>query len=776
MSENFLLLHVNEWADFESSDALPLSQGYILANLKKHGYSGQILGDYKNRPLTPHQFNSSFQELKPKAIGFSVYEENINKVRAWAALAKKIDPGIPVVLGGPQTTFMPGEALEQMDEVDILCRGEGETVMVEIANALAGNRTFTDIAGICCRENGSIVETEKHPRPESLDDLPSPYLDETLDCKGKSRVILLSSRGCTSSCTFCYTPKANGRKVHFHSVDRVVAEMQHLQRKGINDFWFADPNFAYSRDRLETFLEAIINKVPGATFWCQTRSNLVDPKLLALLKRAGAHTLAFGLESAHDGTLKKIKKGTKLDELSKAIKLTQDAGIKVELFSLFGLPGESLENAQQTIDFVKKHNVDIDGNSISQQLHVFFGTPISEDPVRHGIHALPVTKPAYQSLCRDFQTDGMSQEEIHQMSLIWRLNRKDFAEDIENGINLFTIAGFITRHKKYFDDRPEADMMLARIYLHLDECGPAAQCLLRLQHKFDNTPEIENFLSRPVIGYKNKRRAIARKGCRIVFDCKGLLDGVIVPETESHFNMATLGSGALLADFEKGVDGVKAGSATQFEVLFPSDYGNKRLAGQKVSFQVYLYQVLEPVVYNNIEEISQNPPRNMFRFDDLFNLKKHNENLYFMVLRDSVLHSYTGNLPHLMALFNYYLKLGFKEKALDLAYALPQEPSVLGHAGRVLLANELPEEALEFLEKAADRSAEMENQRLKAHIKLKQFEEAEKIGADPRLATSLQTMNLRVNLASLQQLPVTQYLQRMNRLLDSQVKMMAAKM
>ncbi|MBU1138949.1 MAG: cobalamin-dependent protein, partial [Proteobacteria bacterium] len=229
MSENFLLLHVNEWADFESSDAIPLSQGYILANLKKHGYNGQIVGDYKDRPLTPHHFHTCMQELHPKAIGFSVYEENINRVRAWAALAKKIDPEIPVVLGGPQTTFMPGEALEQMNEVDILCRGEGETVMLEIANALAGNRTFKDVAGICCRENGSIVETGICPGSENLDNLPSPYLDEAFDCRGKSRAILLSSRGCSSACTFCYTPRANGRKVRFHSVDRVVAEMQHLQ-------------------------------------------------------------------------------------------------------------------------------------------------------------------------------------------------------------------------------------------------------------------------------------------------------------------------------------------------------------------------------------------------------------------------------------------------------------------------------------------------------------------------------------------------------------------
>ncbi|MCB2181748.1 MAG: radical SAM protein [Desulfobulbaceae bacterium] len=776
MSENFLFMHINEWADFESPDAIPLSQGYVLSKLKKHGYSGKILGDYKNRPLTPYLFNTCFQEHKPKAIGFSVYEKNMNRVRAWAALAKKIDPQIPVVLGGPQTTFMPAEALKQMDEVDVLCRGEGEAVMVEIADALAAGRPLTDVPGICCRENGSIVETAWNFGSESLDDLPSPYLDDTIDCRGKSRAILLSSRGCTSSCTFCYTPRACGRRVRFHSVDRVIAEMQSLQRKGVNDFWFADPNFAYSRDRLETFLEAIIDKVPGATFWCQTRYNLVDAELLALLKRAGAHTLAFGLESAHGGTLKKIRKGIELDRMSKAIRLTQDAGINVELFTLFGLPGETLENAQQTLDFVKQHNVDIDGNSISQQLHVFFGTPISDDPARHGISALPITKPAYQSLCRDFQTDGMSEEEIRQMSVIWRLNRKDFTEDIDSGTNLFTIAGFITRHKKYLDCRSEADMMLARIYMYLDECGPAAQCLLRLEQNFGNDPEVAEFLKSPFIGYKTKRRAVARNGCRIIFDCKGMLEGVVVPETECHFNMATLGSSELLADFEKQMRGMKAGSASQFDVVFPADYGNKRLAGQKVSFQVYLHQVLEPVVYDSVEAVAEKTPRNMYRFDDLFNLKKHNENLYYMVLRDSLLHSYTGNLPHVMALFNYYLKLGFKEKALDLTYSLPQEPSVMGHAGRVLLANELAEEALEFLEKAADSSAEMENQRLKAHIKLKQFDEAEEIGNDPRLATSLQTMNLRVNLASLQQLPVERYLRRMNRLLDSQVKMMAAKM
>ncbi len=775
MSGNFLFLHVNEWADFETADALPLSQGYILANLKKHGYSGHIIGEYKNRPLSPGHFHDEFKRFKPRAIGFSVYEENLRRVRVWARMAKSLDPDVTVVLGGPQITFMPAGGLAQMTEVDVLCRGEGEEVMLNLARALDHGRPLREVAGICCRENGAPVETGQCRGPEELDNLSSPYLDDSLDFRGKNRVILLSSRGCASSCTFCYTPKSCGRKVRYHSVDRLIEEMKYLQSQDVNDFWFADPNFAQSRQRLETFLEAIINRVPGASFWCQTRYNLVDKKLLALLKRAGAHTIAFGLESAHAPVLKRINKGLDLEKMSRAVKLSQDAGIDVELFTLFGLPGESMDNAMSTLDFVKRSKVKVEGNSISQQLHVFFGTPINENPLEHGISPLPMAKPAYRSICRDFYTDGMTEEEIKRMSLVWRLNRQDFCDDIAASANLFSIAGFITRHKKYLDCCPEADMMLYKIYMELDESVAAAACLQRLAERFPGNSEVDAMLSVPFICYKSKRRAVAFRGCRVIFDCKGLLNGDVVPETECRFSIETLGRGNLLVDFEKGLEGMKAGSAAQFDVVFPEDYGNTKLAGQRIVFQVYLYQVLEPVIFASAEEMSRKAVKNMYRFDDLVHLKIHNENLYYMVLRDSILHSFSGNLNDMVNLLNYYLKLGFMEKAMDIAYSFPREPLIMGHVGRILQTNGRPEEAIEFLLLAVDTNEEIENQRIKAHMALEQYREAEEIANDPRLATSLHTMNLRVKLASLLELPVREYLRRLDLLLDSQIKMMRAR-
>ncbi len=256
----------------------------------------------------------------------------------------------------------------------------------------------------------------------------------------------------------------------------------------------------------------------------------------------------------------------------------------------------------------------------------------------------------------------------------------------------------------------------------------------------------------------------------------GLLHGNPIPETVCHYRIACLGDGSLLPDFEAGMTGMKAGSAAQFIVTFPDEYDNRKLAGQQITFQAYLHQVLEPVVYDDFTALHHNPPRNMYRFNDLIGLQKHNENLYYMVLRDSILHVFTGNLNNMLALFNYYLKLGFTEEAMDIAHNLPKEPSVMGHVGRVLLANGLAEDALGFLALAANTSVEMENQRIKAHIKLGQYDEAEKIAFDPKLSTSLQILNQRVTIAALRQLPVADYLERMDKLLDGHVKMMHAKM
>lgn len=769
---NFLFIHVNKWATIDSPDTIPISQAYALAALRKHGYSGTILGDYKGSQLSPKLFRDILAAEKPDVLGFSVYEENINSVRVWSRYAKKLRPQILVILGGPQITFMPGEALAQMKDVDILCRGEGERVLPALGRALDEGRPLAEVPGICYLDQGKTVDTPPAEVVEDLDSLPSPYLEEIIDTAGKSRVILLTSRGCTSPCTFCYTTRASNKTVRFHSIGRVMAEIRHLQAKGISDFWFADPNFAFSRGRLVELLHSIIAQCPAITFWCQTRYNLIDDELLALLKKAGAHTIAFGLESADHEVLTRIKKGLNPEKLAGVIGKVQQAGIKVELFTLFGLPGESFAHAQKTLDFVKANRVAISGNSISQQLHLFYGIPILDDHAAHGITPLAVTKPAYQSICRDFATDAMSEEEIRRMSMLWRLNRQDFQENVATATSLFEVAGFITANFEALCCRPEALLMLGQIYLHLEEFHAAHQCMTQLKKKFPADAGVRRFLAGPFTGFRFKRRGIAAPGCKVIYDCKGILDGQVAPGTEAYYQDAVLGSGKVLPDFEAGLQGMKAGRTNQFPVRFPADYGHSELAGRTVMFQVFLHQVMEPVSIDNMEGFLDNPPQNIYRFNDLDGLRQQNENLYYLVLKDSLPQKLMGEMTDFLNLMNFYLKLGFRNQAEPLLDLLPRNGSTLEHAGRILLANNWPEKACEILSTIAGSSAEAAINCAKALIKLKRYDEAEKIAGSPSLAHDIQALDLRVGLAALRQQPLDIYLARMDDLIEQQISYM----
>ncbi|MEW6288351.1 MAG: radical SAM protein [Thermodesulfobacteriota bacterium] len=769
---NFLFIHVNEWATIDSPDTIPISQAYALAALRKHGYSGTILGDYKDRPLPPKLFRDMLAAEKPDVLGFSVYDENINRVLVWASYAKRLRPEILVILGGPQITFMPGAALLQMKNVDILCRGEGEGVLPALGRALDKGRPLAEVPGICYLDQGKAVDTPPAEVVEDLDSLPSPYLEGIIDTAGKSRVILLTSRGCTSPCTFCYTTRASNKKVRFHSIGRVTAEIKHLQARGIRDFWFADPNFAFSRGRLVELLRSIITQCPAITFWCQTRYNLIDDELLELLKKAGAHTIAFGLESADHEVLTRINKGLNPEKLAGVIGKVQQAGINVELFTLFGLPGESFAHAQKTLDFVKANRVPVSGNSISQQLHLFFGIPILDDHEAHGIKPLAVTKPAYLSICRDFATDAMSEEEIRRMSMLWRLNRQDFQENVATGSNLFEVAGFITANFAALSCRPEALIMLTQIYLCLEEFHAAHQCMTRLKAQFPHDPEVTSFLAGPFTGFRCKRRGTAAHGCKVIYDCKGILDGQVVPATEAYYQDAVLGSGKLLPDFEAGLQGMKGGRVSQFPVSFPADYGRSELAGRTLMFQVFLHQVMEPVIIDHMDGLPDNPPQNIYRFNDLDGLRKQNENLYYMVLKDSLPQKLMGEMTDFLSLLNFYLKLGFRHQAEPLLDLLPRNDSTMEHTGRILLANSWPEKAYEILNPIAGSSAEAAINCAKALIKLNRYDEAEKIVGSPSLAHDIQALDLRVGLAALRQQPLDIYLDRMDDLIDLQISSM----
>jgi len=772
MSAHFLFIHINLLAPLESPDTIPISEATILAYLKTHGYSGQILGDFADSPLEPQVLGKALHSHQPVAIGFTTYQENIEQIRLWARFAKKMSPATKIIFGGPQVTFMPAEALRHMPEVDFLCRGEGEEVMLGLARALSQGTDLALVPGLCFLGEDGPVETSPAHGAKELDTYASPYLMDLIDMTRKERAVMLTSRGCSYDCAFCYTPRASHKRVRFYSIERIIDEMKYLKSKNIGAFWFADPNFSFSRKRLVTLLEAIIRDVPGITFWCQTRYDLVNPELLSLLSRAGADNVAYGLESANPGVLERINKPIDLARLSEVIRLTQESGINVELFSMFGLPGETFNQALNTLDFVKKNRVAVDGNSISQQAHLFFGTPMNDKPAAYGFQPFRRTRPAYLSICRDYETDTMSADEIRRISLIWRVNRSDFAEDVQAGRNLFHRASFLTQNRSALADRPEAACLLARIYLALEEYDAALDCMELLNESFPGDRTVEQLLQGPFPCFKVSQQA-SQPGFKVIYDCQGSVDGKLIPATCGRFQEAILGEEMLLPEFEQHLAGMGPGEHSRFGITIPPEYGPQELAGKDVTFRVHVHHTMEPVRVTDYKGLEKFMWANEYQLEDLEGLRQHNTNLYYKVARgDDARGRLRGDITVGLVLMNLYLKLGFVDLATDLTEKLPENPVVVSHTAHLFRMNGQARKALELLDRMGNDGTRDGLIRAQALFDLNRLEEAEGIIKDIEIRNDTQLSELQVELAARLALPMETYLEREEMLLDARTRAM----
>lgn len=416
-----LLFEINPF----SPPSLPISLGYIGAYLMKHGFKVKIVNISEKGGYSVRDLEKLIKEFSPQLVGFSTYQRNILYVLGIAKFIKEINKDIKIILGGPQITFMPSSALKEMPMVDYLCRSEGEVTLLSVDKAIAGGTPFNGIKGVTYRINEKIKETEKIEEYKDLDKYPSPHFAGIFDYSEVEEAILLTSRGCPFNCVFCYTPNASKHKIRFHSIERVLEEIKWVVKKGKNRIWFADPNFSYKKERVYQLLEGILRKRLKVKIWIETRADLIDENLLKLMKRAGVHTIAYGLESASERVLKIIRKRLSLEQLRKAITLTQKYGIEVEVFSQYALPGETFKEALKTLEFVKSHGIKIQGNSNAQQMQLYFGAEVTKDYKKFGIKPFPEKRPLYISIGDRYETETMTQEEIAIIKKLWRESSLD---------------------------------------------------------------------------------------------------------------------------------------------------------------------------------------------------------------------------------------------------------------------------------------------------------------------------------------------------------------
>jgi len=262
--------------------------------------------------------------------------------------------GVPVIIGGPHPTFVPDDALANVDHV---ARGEGgEQLMVEFCEMLAGERDPASIRGLSFRRGKHVVHNELRERPSDLDTVPVPDLSLIVGSERLRDVPMLTSLGCPFACTFCTVSMMFGRAYRFRSADHVIAE---IEAKRPRQIFFYDDNLAADPRRLKTLLQMLIDRALRIPWQAQVRADAArDEELLGLMQRSGCRRLALGFESVDQTTLDGYAKKQTVEDIVRAVGALHAHGIECHGMFVVGADTDSIATVRETAAFAEKHRID----------------------------------------------------------------------------------------------------------------------------------------------------------------------------------------------------------------------------------------------------------------------------------------------------------------------------------------------------------------------------------------------------------------------------------
>ncbi|MDD5530638.1 MAG: radical SAM protein [bacterium] len=292
-------------------------------------------------------------EFKPDVIGITcMYSQNLPEAVSVAQIAKKVCPGVPVILGGVHITGQPKETLSQYNCFDIAVVGEGERTIVELIKHIDSRQDsaqLKNINGICFRQNDEIILTPPREFISDLDSIPFPAY-ELADLKTFPNVYMLTSRGCPFKCIFCAAPINSGRKWRAHSIDYLIEHIKILRYKyNIKHIPFLDDNFAFNLERVSEFTDRVLAEKLDFQWDVIMRAEKISKELLLKMKKAGCQYVTIGVESGDQEFLNKVvKKNLKIADVIRFTDLCEEINMPLTVLFMVGIPGENKEIRRKT--------------------------------------------------------------------------------------------------------------------------------------------------------------------------------------------------------------------------------------------------------------------------------------------------------------------------------------------------------------------------------------------------------------------------------------------
>lgn len=390
MSKGKVLLITHD--RYQSDNFLPLGLAYIGAVLLENNVDVKVfdmaIHHYTNEQLANYLKDDSFdlilvsflsgrftQTVKPLCEVINQYKKD-----AW------------LCLGGHGASASESYMLRTTN-CEIVCTGEGEYVALDVLNCKLNGRSLYDVDGIAFKDKGKIV-INPHRKPVSnLDNLPLPAWD-LFDMnvyssnlkfagmkEGDKALALISGRGCTNRCSFCYRLEKGLRA---RSVPNVINEMKILNdRFGINYYFFMDELFVHNEKRVNQFADALDKNNLNIMYNVNARCDIFSKNIAQTLKDSGCMFVNAGIESTNDLVLQKMGKNCTVEQNHRTAQACVDVDLNIGLNLLFGLPGDTIETLWDNVAFIKKYNTYYQCRDL-RPVTPYPGSPLLTEAVKMG--------------------------------------------------------------------------------------------------------------------------------------------------------------------------------------------------------------------------------------------------------------------------------------------------------------------------------------------------------------------------------------------------------
>ena len=285
-----------------------------------------------------------------------------------AKASRKIWPKSIIVGGGniPTNSYKDIYAESDAKSFNALCFGEGEKPLLELLKSKNKEKYFKESSSWITKDKLEKIPyfAPKHEFIENLDEIPfydydlidinrssiNPGITRFSNLKNKTAFHIMTSRGCPFHCTFCASHKVHGRKMRYHSIQRINEDLKKLKKNyGADQVVFQDDHLMSDKKRVYDILEIVKKLDLNSLYQNGLTLYALDKPMLEAFYSAGVRHLVLPVESGNEKVLKKfMKKPLKLKISERVANDCRALGIYTNTNIMIGLPGETKEDIEET--------------------------------------------------------------------------------------------------------------------------------------------------------------------------------------------------------------------------------------------------------------------------------------------------------------------------------------------------------------------------------------------------------------------------------------------